>query len=174
MAGLAAQFSEGSIRKCEDKVESSSILLQSVVDKLVGNYAGPLDEFMRGIRPVLENTREPITDQELEAAILKLSSLMYFLGDAMENIGIRADIAKAIRDDVYNNAHSKAEGTVSDKQTKAMLASQEETLVQSAYERAYKRVKGKLDLGSDVLGALKRVMNKRSLELERLGYKNGE
>lgn len=170
---LPNEQSEASLRKAEDCVNVNAQVIQGIVDRLVVKYCGPLDEFMLKIKPILEDTQNPITDQELEAAMLKISALCYFTGDAMENLGIRADIAESVRREAYHTARGTATGTVDDKNTVAEMASMKEAIVKDAYDRAYRKIKLKLELGQDVYNALKRVMNKRCLELERLGYKGG-
>lgn len=167
------QPTEAGSKKVEARVEANSQLIQVIVDRLVDKYCGPLDRFLGEIKPILEDTQNPITDDELESAMLKITALMYFTGDAMENLGIRADIAESVRKEAYNKAHGSAVGTVADKAVVAEVASVEESLVKSAYDRAYRKIKGKLDLASTVYSALKRVMDKRMLELRRLGESKG-
>lgn len=173
MSTLPSEQTEASLRRAEEAVAVNAQTIQTIVDRLVAKYCGPLDEFMGQIKPVLEDTKNPITDDELEAAILKISALCYFTGDAMENLGIRADIAESIRREAYHKARGTATGTVDDKNTVAEMASLQEAIIKDAYERAYRKIKLKLELGQNVYSALKRVMNKRALELERLGYKGG-
>lgn len=165
---------ESGVRKVESRIDVDSQLVQAVVDRLVDKYCGPLDRFMSEVRPILEDTQKPITDDELEAAMLKVTSLRYFTGDAMENLGIKADVAESIRKEAYNSAREAAQGTVADKNAVAEAKSVEETLAKSAYDRAYRRIKLKLELSSDVYSALKRVMDKRMTELRRLGESRGE
>lgn len=173
-SSMPVEQSEAAIKKVEETVANNAQVIQVIVDRLVAKYCGPLDDFMAKIRPVLENVNDPITDAELEAAMLKISALCYFTGDAMENLGIRADIAESVRKEAYHTAHGTATGTVADKDTVAQMASIKESLVRDAYDRAYRKIKLKLDLGQNVYSALKRVMAKRCLELERLGYKGGQ
>lgn len=170
---LPSEQSEATLKKAEEVVNVNAQVVQGIVDQLVAKYCGPLDEFMLKIKPVLEDTNNPITDPELEAAMLKISALCYFTGDALENLGIRADIAESVRREAYHKARGTATGTVDDKNTVAEMASMREAIVKDAYERAYRKIKLKLELGQDVYSALKRVMGKRCLELERLGYKGG-
>ena len=174
MNNLPIEQSEASLRKAEEDVNVNAQTIQAIVDRLVEKYCGPLDAFMVQVKPVLEDTKRPITDDELEAAMLKISSLCYFTGDAMENLGIRADMAESIRREAYHKARGTATGTVDDKNTVAEMASLRESMVKDAYDRAYRKIKLKLELGQNVYSALKRVMNKRCLELERLGYKGGQ
>lgn len=161
------------VNKVESRVDVDSQLMQNVVDRLVDSYCGPLDRFMANVKPILEDTQRPITDDELEAAMLKITSLRYFTGDAMENLGIKADMAESIRKEAYNAAREAALGTVADKNAVAEAKSVDETLVKAAYDRAYRKIKLKLELSSDVYSALKRVMDKRMKELMRLGESRG-
>ena len=91
---------------------------------------------------------------------------MYFIGEAQEALGIREDVSKAIRQDVYNTAFSAAVGTIADKQANAELSSQSETVANIAFSRAYKKVKIRLDAASEMLQSVKKVMSRRMSEAD--------
>ena len=98
---------------------------------------------------------------------MDLANTLYFTGSAQEDLGIKEDICKAIRQEVYSKAREQATGkTVADKTAQAELIAQAETMTLAIYSRAYKKVKLRMDAGYEMLNSLKKVMNKRITEME--------
>lgn len=149
------------------KVDNISDTIKEISDKLVNNYCKPLDTEMAVIRLELrENNSLTETDDTLEKHILELANILYFTGSAQEDLGIKEDTCKAIRQEVYSFYRNEANGTVADKTALAELACQKETMTLAIYSRAYKKVKLRMDAGYEMLNSLKKVMNKRITEME--------
>lgn len=54
---------------------------------------------------------------------MNLPVLLYFCGEEQENLGIKQDVAKAIKQEKYNEVYRELQkGTISDKTSKAELA----------------------------------------------------
>lgn len=148
-----------------NKVDNTSNIIKELSDNLVEKYSTSLDVEMGVIRLELKENNS-LTDDTLEKHILELANILYFTGSAQEDLGIKEDTCKAIRQEVYSRAREEATGTVADKTAKAELISQQETVVLSIYSRAYKKVKMRMDAGYEMLNSLKKVMNKRITEME--------
>lgn len=147
-------------------VDNISDTIREISDKLVTTYCKDLNDLMSVIREELQNNGE-ITDEELEFHILDLANTLYFTGSAQEDLGIKEDTCKAIRQEVYSKAREQATGkTVADKTAQAELIAQAETMTLAIYSRAYKKVKLRMDAGYEMLNSLKKVMNKRITEME--------
>ena len=147
------------------KVDSISDTIKEISDKLVTKYCDDLDDLMIDIKSILTN--DTMTDSYLETVILDLANTLYFTGSAQEDLGIKEDICKAIRQEVYSKAREQATGkTVADKTAQAELIAQAETMTLAIYSRAYKKVKLRMDAGYEMLNSLKKVMNKRITEME--------
>ena len=147
------------------KVDSISDTIKEISDKLVTKYCDDLDDLMIDIKSILTN--DTMTDSYLETVILDLANTLYFTGSAQEDLGIKEDICKAIRQEVYSKAREQATGkTVADKTAQAELIAQAETMTLAIYSRAYKKVKLRKDAGYEMLNSLKKVMNKRITEME--------
>ena len=146
-------------------VDNISDTIKEISDELVKEYCTDLDNCMNGIRNCLRNPNS-ISDILLETYILDLANILYFTGSAQEDLGIKEDTCKAIRQEAYSRAREEATGTVADKTAKAELIAQQETIVLSIYSRAYKKVKLRMDAGYEMLNSLKKVMNKRVAEME--------
>ena len=149
------------------KVDNLSNDIISISAKLVGEYCDELDNYMALIDENLRtNNSTSIPNSTIEDYILNLASILYFTGSAQEDLGVKEDICKAIRSDVYNKVRENATGTVADKDAAATMASQSETLTLAIYSRAYKKVKLRMDAGYEMLNSLKKVMNRRVAEAE--------
>ena len=149
------------------KVDSISDTIKEISDKLVIKYCDELDTLMDNLHSLLDNPQKYMTDETLENYILCLANTLYFTGSAQEDLGIKEDTCKAIRQEVYSKAREQATGkTVADKTAQAELIAQAETMTLSIYSRAYKKVKLRMDAGYEMLNSLKKVMNKRITEME--------
>lgn len=146
-------------------VDSISNTIKEISDGLVTKYCKDLDDIMLNIRTTLGQCN--VSDEYLENSILGLANILYFVGSAQEDLGIKEDTCKAIRQEVYSKAREQATGkTVADKTAQAELIAQAETMTLAIYSRAYKKVKLRMDAGYEMLNSLKKVMNKRISELE--------
>lgn len=147
-------------------VDNISDTIKELSDDFVISYCDDLDNIMLKIRQLLTGNNN-ITDIELEYYIMDLANTLYFTGSAQEDLGIKEDTCKAIRQEVYSKAREQATGkTVADKTAQAELIAQEETMTLAIYSRAYKKVKLRMDAGYEMLNSLKKVMNKRIAEME--------
>jgi hypothetical protein len=147
------------------KVDNTSKIVAEVSEHLTNKYLSDLDNQLDTIRNRL-NSQEIISDDTLEHLILDLANSLYFACSAQEDLGIKEDTCKAIRQEVFNKAREQAKGTVADKDMAGTLASQTETITLAIYSRAYKKVKLKVEAGYEMLNSLKKVMNKRITEME--------
>lgn len=152
----------------QKRTDDNSILVDDIVNKVVSKYCQPLDDYMNYIREVLNEAEDgdKIPNAFLDDIALQLPIYMYFIGEAQEALGIREDVSRAIRQDVYNTAFNAAVGTIADKQANAELSSQSETVANIAFSRAYKKVKIRLDAASEMLQSVKKVMSRRMSEAD--------
>lgn len=147
------------------KVDSISDTIKEISNELVKKYCKDLDDIMLRIRFTLAQFN--VSDEFLETVIMDLANTLYFTGAAQEDLGIKEDTCKAIRQEVYSKAREQATGkTVADKTAQAELIAQTETMTLAIYSRAYKKVKLRMDAGYEMLNSLKKVMNKRITEME--------
>ena len=146
-------------------VDNISDTIKELSDNLVRKYCKDLNILMLNIQASIKANN--VTDEFLETSILDLANTLYFTGSAQEDLGIKEDICKAIRQEVYSKAREQATGkTVADKTAQAELIAQAETMTLAIYSRAYKKVKLRMDAGYEMLNSLKKVMNKRITEME--------
>ena len=159
---LGEHIKEEFVETGRKEVEEKSLGIESIVSKVVSNYATELDKLVEMIdKRVREQELDGLTDQELESYCLKLSSFMYFAAAGQELIGLREDIAGALNKEDYNNKYAEATGTINDKKATAELESQSSMLVELIYDRAEKMMGSKLTYATHLLSSIKRVLNRR-------------
>lgn len=124
-----------------------------------------LDSIMDNLYEIM-NQQTTIASEDLERYILKLANVLYFTVSQQEQLGIKEDVSKLIRQELYSEVKRSTVGTVAEKEATAVIESQYEEMVQIIYSRAYKDVKCKVDAGYEMLNALKKIMNARLAELE--------
>lgn len=155
-------------------VEEKSGIMDDIVNDIIQPYCRDLDAYVLFIKDCLKDGENPPTTDELDDFCLNLSTYIYFAGGMTEQLGIRDDISKAVYKEMYHTARaSQDKGTVADKDSLAELASQEQYIVSSAYSRAYKTLKSKVENAQELLSSCKKVLSRRMAEYEltRIGGK---
>ena len=161
------------IHEIMGKVEDNSAKVEKLVDELVNKYCHQLDELVSAFKEVLHDKDNPITEDELDEICLKLPSYLYFIGEAQERFGIKEDIAKSVKMELYNQVHQRTKGTIADKQAASEAATLEEDIVYKAYQRSYKRIKQKLEAAYELLSSIKKVISRRMGEQELSNVDSG-
>jgi len=151
----------------QEDVEEKSKVIDTIVEGIIQPYCKDLDKYVLFIKDCLKDGENPPTTDELDDFCLNLSTYIYFAGGMTEQLGIRDDIAKAVYKEMYHTARaSQDKGTVADKDSLAELASQEQAIVSSAYTRAYKTLKAKVENAQELLSSCKKVLTRRMTEME--------
>jgi len=151
------------------QVEENSMIIENIVDSLVGKYNTELEEFIAQTSDLLADGEHTLTDDELEAVTLKIPIFMYFTSSGLEDLGVGVDSAKAVRLDAFDSFYVAAEGTIQDKTKVAQLNTFPEYLVEIAFQRAYKKLKVQLDMAEHIFSGVKKIITKRIAELELSG-----
>ena len=165
-SALSGDIDVNKIRQLQKRVNKNGELIDNIVNKLVSSYCQQLDDYMASIRDILLDTNNPPTDQELDTFILNLPVLIYFAGEGQEALGVKEDVAKAVKQELYNEVYDKATGTIADKTALAELATQNEFITHVAYNRAYKKIKLRCEAANETLQSCKKVLSRRVSEYE--------
>jgi len=147
-----------------EKVRAISDEVDGMVQTVVQDVCADLDTYMVGINTILTDQQTPVSDVQLDDFTLNLPALLYFVSSEQETLGIKDDVSKALQKEVFNRVREKAQGTVADKDTAAELAAQYETIVNIVYNRAYKKVKLRVEAAYEMLNSVKKVMTRRIAE----------
>jgi hypothetical protein len=149
------------------KVDVDSAKIQEIVDNIVKPYVEDLDNYVDFIRSILEDGNNPPTAVELDDFIMNLSVFIYYASSMQEQLGIKDDIARAVYKEMYHTSRDSLEkGTVSDKDSLAELASQQEALVSVCYKRAYSIVRAKVTAAQEIMSSVKKIISRRMSEAE--------
>lgn len=163
---LANEIKQKEIEILQDRINENSKLINELTNKLVADYCKQLDEYIKFIQQVLQDDKNPPTSQELDDFVMNLPVLLYFCGEAQENLGIKTDVAKAVKQEKYNEIYREVKGTIADKTAKSELEAQSETITYIIYDRAYKIVKEKMNAAYELLSSIKKVISRRMTEYE--------
>lgn len=147
------------------KIEDNSLLIDEVVNHIVSEYCAELDEYMDFVRELLKSENPP-TALELDDWTLNLPVLLYFTSNAQEAVGVKEDVAKAVKLELYNQSYRKQAGTIPARQSAAELAAQYEAITHMAYSRAYKKIKERVNAAYELLNSVKKVITRRMQEKE--------
>ncbi len=170
---LAIALDVDEAKKIVNQIENNSVLIDEIVNKLVANYCEQLDNYINMIDKALKDENKPLTDYELDDICISLPTLLYFTAQGQETLGIREDVAKAIKMEVFNITYDKSDGTIADKTAIAEMQSQNEAIIYIAYNRAYKQIKSRLEIGNELLQSIKKVINRRTEEMKLSGIDRG-
>lgn len=156
-----------------ERVEDNSAKVEKIVDELIQPYCDKLDILIGKFRDCLMDKQNPVTEWELDDVCLKLPSYLYFMGEAQEKFGIKEDISKSVKMELYNQIHQRTRGTIADKQAASEAGTIEEEIVYRAYQRAYKRIKQKLEAAYELLSSIKKVISRRMGEQDLANVDSG-
>lgn len=168
-SALCQEIDMDAVRQLQRRVNNNAKIIDEIANKLVSSYCTQLDDYMAFIKGILDDTNNPPTDKELDDFVMNLSVLLYYAGEGQESLGIKEDVAKAVKMELYNETFDEAVGTVADKTAQAELATQNEYIVHVAYARAYKKIKLRAEAGNEVLQSMKKIISRRSQEYALTG-----
>lgn len=156
---------ETALRTLRHEVQENSEKVERIVTNILNEYARDLDNEIDKIRHILDNSDE-MTDNEIENITMRLPVFMYYSVNGLENLGIESDMAKAVKLEVYNNKYLESTGTIADKTHDAELQTMNEQIIETAFIRAYKKLKAKIDKAEHVFSGAKKVLSKRIQDAE--------
>ena len=165
-SALASSVDIEKVRKNNERVESLTSVVRDMVNNIVDKACADLDAYMRQIDSILCDKDTPVSDRELEEFTLNLPALLYLVSSRREELKIKEDVAKAVYKDVYNRVREKSQGTVADKDTAADLAAQSEAITVIVLQRAGSTIKSREEAAWEMLNSVKKVMTRRTVELE--------
>lgn len=167
-----AELDNEKIEAIRKKVDIDAEKLNAIVNDIIHPYVEDLDNYVEFIKSILKDGENPPTAQELDDFCLNLSVYIYYASGMQEQLGIKDDIARAIYKEMYHSCRDSIEkGTVSDKDSLAELASQQEYLTSAIYKRAYSVVKAKVASAQEIMSSVKKIISRRmsEQELTRIG-----
>jgi hypothetical protein len=160
--------------KSADYVRNESDFINDMVDGIVSRYSSELDEFVVLVQQMLQLVKEAkmqeYDDESLSMQSIKLPTLLYNAGNGLEAIGADSDIAEYRRKELFNEVMQSlvdSTYTIPDKKAEAEKKTEYEKMVTTIYDRAYKKLKLKIDHGMKLLESLKKVLDIRIAKLNK-------
>ena len=158
------------LSKIIKEVQEESTPAVKMANQLVEEYVKELDEAMRELEIIMdsigENSIQDIPDEQIEYYCVKIPNLMYYAGCRVEELGMQADLASNNKKVALNEALLKVSGTVAEKKAQAEKLTEDKTLVEAIYKRAYNTLRVKLEMAEKVYSGLKKALSKRIAEVD--------
>lgn len=143
-----------------------------IVNEAVVQYTGELEKFITQVEEYLEKVKDgstKLSDQHLHRMILRLPVLQYHLIDIIDRAQIDSDVSKGTKELVYSQHLLSAEGNIPERQAQAVLDTADETLIVDLSKHCHARLKQRMEVCSDMLDALKKVLTSRDIERQLFG-----
>ena len=147
------------------EISENSKLIEDIAFNISKEFTQELDKVMGTCKSIFQS-KDKITNQEIEDLLPQLPSILYFVNEGQEAVGIKQDIAEMTRKTNYNIAREKANGTVADKNTTAEGQVINEAINEIIYQRAYKLIRAKIEMAQEVVNSLKRIFDARMMEYQ--------
>lgn len=157
-----------------DKTEQNVNYFNSITEQVVKAYSHDLDQLMIHINEDI-NSKDELDIDSIEKYYIELTNILYFMGSKLEQLGIRNDMSKAAKQEVFNKAYMsnldkdvdrKNKTTVAENNAKAEQASQYESVINSIYDRAYRQIKYKIDGGYEMVKTLSKILSRRMQDID--------
>lgn len=154
------------MRRMRVQIEDESQAVNELVDTLVNKYGRDLEYAIDKVRDSIRNNdNRPVTNEELEKFVMEVPVYMYYAIEGLERLGIEGDNALALKKDKFNRVYISTGGTIEDRTKQAELDTMTEYYVETAYKRAYRKLKEKIAKAEHVYNGAKKVLDKRTNEL---------
>ena len=147
------------------EISENSKLIEDIAFNISKEFTQELDKVM-GICKSIFQSKDKITNQEIEDLLAQLPSILYFVNEGQEAVGIKQDIAEITRKTNYNIAREKANGTIADKNATAEGQVINEAINEIIYQRAYKLIRAKIEMAQEMVNSLKRIFDARMMEYQ--------
>lgn len=147
------------------EISENSKLIEDIAFNISKEFTQELDKVMGTCKSIFQS-KDKITNQEIEDLLAQLPSILYFVNEGQEAVGIKQDIAEMTRKTNYNIAREKANGTIADKNTTAEGQVINEAINEIIYQRAYKLIRAKIEMAQEMVNSLKRIFDARMMEYQ--------
>lgn len=148
-----------------ESIDKHALSVNETVLSIVNKVTKELDVIVAEIRERL-NQLDTLPTEQLEIFALRLSTELFYIGQSQEYMGLRMDVSKAVYKDKFNYFYQRIDGTINDKTAYSEAHVMTEMLAMSVSERAYRRVKIKIENSQDIINSIKKILSRRIAEYE--------
>lgn len=161
------------IERAEDfiyEVSEDSKYINELVEEIVKQCCENLDNYVNDIKDKLTSQNYNMTDKELDDIVMTIPTLIYFASEVQERLGIRYDIAKSNKTQIFNDIFINKDGNQGLKKAVAENKTFNESMIVCVYDRSYNIIKSKISAAMEILQSAKKIISRRmqSIEFTRL------
>lgn len=143
-------------------------------EKMFNDVVKSVESDLDSVVEMLSKYRYPeqinnFTDEEMWCAILDIGFTLYNIANRFETVGIKGDVAKILLDYRQSDIISGMDGKKHEKETAAVMNSLIEQERVAIYNRAYKSIKMKIEVATDLINSIKKIITDR-IENKKLSY----
>lgn len=153
------------IKSLDDIVKKHTFVLNDIVFDIIGDSTRDIDDLIYRINRRLRNI-STVPTEILEECVLELSIQLYYTSQTLEEMGIRYDVSKSLYKEVFDSHYNDIDGTINDKTAYSQSKSIKQDIEKSINERAYRRIKNKIDIATELIAVIKKVISRRISEFE--------
>ncbi len=168
---MAINVEKLKIIELQNKTEQYSELINPIIDRVIKPYTRDLDKYMEKANNLIDSDT-PITDADLDNIILILPKLIYWASEGIENIGIKEDLSKSMRDEEFIKAYANKIGSISQKNMETSLDVINEELSHLIYSHSKNKLKLKVSYAIEMLQSAKKIASKRMVDNDWVSTKS--
>lgn len=149
------------------KVDEALNNIEMVYKDIVDIANDMLDTMFIPINALVAEVNSKIntyTVEEIRNYIMRIQLRAYEISETKEKSTLKAELAESLRKEKYANAFNEAQGTSGAKDNTALLATSEETVVESLYNLVANLLKTKLDQLHRLVDCLKSILMSKMQE----------
>lgn len=167
---MESKFGRFTLEDVVDPILDQWEEMESIIEEIVDPICRGLDNYITSISKRIYRDTE-ISTEDLEEIILKIPIQLYWIGQGLESVGTKEDISKLIKSGKYREVFRESQGKISDREALAEDSTYADTYINIIYNRAYKKIKGRIDVAMEVMQSAKKILNRRIAEFELSGGK---
>ena len=161
------------VERAEDfiyEVSEDAKYINELVEEIVKQCCENLDAYVTSIKDKITSDNYNVTDKELDDIVMTIPTLIYFASEVQERLGIRYDIAKSNKTQIFNEIFINNDGNQGIKKAVAENKTFNENMIVCVYDRSYNIIKSKISAAMEILQSAKKIISRRmqSIEVTRL------
>ena len=148
------------LKQALDIVEVTYSQIRDIADDMLHDSFEPIDQLVRDASAYVDN----MSIDTLRYYMLKLQLSVFQLSDLRDRTASKAACAEAVKKEAYASSFLTQEGTAGQKDSNAVLAISENTVVECLYELVASLVKTKVDMCLRLIDTLKSILMSKMSE----------
>ena len=143
-----------------DAVEMVYGDIVAIANDMLSPLFDPINKLVGEVNSKINN----YTVEEIRNFMMRLQLRAYEISETKEKSSLKAELSAALRKEKYAVIFNEAQGTAGTKDNTALLASSEETIVESLYNLVANLLRTKLDQLHRLVDALKSILMSKMQE----------